>query len=205
MPPWADLRAALLLFVVAVSAIQGCPVPRVQPHQLDRPIGQRELARWSRMLGVPPDELREEVLGVSASASGVVDRIGAPFVPFFVLSHTTQRWSLFPIADPDPWWMHVEGRPRDGAWQLLYRPNDPQHPFLAEVLEYRRLRGAWNPGTSGPREPYPRFVDWVAQEIFARRADLHEVRVRVQRYHVHLPHEAPIEETSWHFEERRRR
>ncbi|MBX3250968.1 MAG: hypothetical protein KF901_27575 [Myxococcales bacterium] len=202
---WADLRAALLLFVLGVSAIQGCPVPRVQPHQVDRPIGQRELARWSRILGVPAPELRERVLDVSAEASRALDTLGAPFAPFYERTLTTQRWSLFPLADPDPWWMHVEGRRVGGPWELLYRPNDPQHARLADVLEYRRIRGTWNPGATAPRDSYPRFVDWIARELLAQEPELDEIRVRFSRYHINLPHEAPDDTTSWHFEERRRR
>lgn len=196
-------RALLLLLALVVNAIEGCPVPRVGEHQLDRPIGRRELVRWSSILDVPETELRAEVLGASAEASAIRDTLRAPSAWFFAHSHTTQQWSLFTIADPDPWWMHVEGR-IDGAWVLLYRPNDPEHTFLAELLEYRRVRAIWNPGTDGPRADYPRFVDWIAREVRARRPEIDAVRVRYLRYHVSVPGEPTsdaTEATSWHFDE----
>ncbi|MCB9600630.1 MAG: hypothetical protein H6721_15365 [Sandaracinus sp.] len=193
-------RAALLLLVLVVNALEGCPVPRVSEARLTSPIGRRDLARWSRMLGVPEDTLKREVLEGSAWAADLQDTLRAPAAPLFAHGHLLQRWSLFSVADPDPWWMHVEGH-IDGEWVLLYRPNDPEHAYLEDLFEYRRVRAVWNPGTDGARADYPRFVDWIAREIRARRPDVDAVRVRQLRYHVHLPGEPPNPETSWHFEE----
>lgn len=199
----ATLRAAILLLALVANGVEGCPVPRVAPHQLERPLGQRELVRWASMLGTDEGALRTKVLAASAEASAIHDVLRAPSAPFFAHAHTTQRWSLFPVADPDPWWMHVEGRV-DGEWVLLYRPNDAEHALpdpLVELLEYRRVRAIWNPGTGGPRADYPRFVDWLAREIRARRDDVDAVRVRFLRYHVSLPGEPPSDVRTWHFEE----
>lgn len=206
---WAHLRAALVLFVLVGSCVEGLPVPRASPAFLSRPIGRRELTRWSRILrtaGVElgEDELRARVLEVSAELTRLHDRLREPVRPWFELTHGTQRWSLFPVADPDPYWMHVEGRVA-GEWTLLYRPNDPDHRLLAERVEYRRVRAVWNPGSTGARADYPRFVDWIAREIFALRPDVDAVRVRHLRYHVSVPGEPPRDETSWHFEEVRER
>ena len=206
---WAHLRATLILFALVGSCVEGCPVPRVDSAQLARPVGRRELERWTRILrsaGIDTDEatLRTEVVELSSELTVMHDRARDPLRPWFELTHTTQRWSLFPIADPDPFWMHVEAR-TGGEWTLLYRPNDHDHAFLSSVLEYRRVRAVWNPGSSGTRADHPRFVDWIAREIFARREDVDAVRVRYLRYHVSVPGEPLDSETRWMFEEVRER
>jgi hypothetical protein len=204
VPRWPELRAGLLLFVLVASCAEGCPASSVTPRQLDRPIGQRELARWSRLLGRDPRALRDDVLTVAGALSDAHAVVRAPFAPLFELTHSSQRWSLFPIADPDPVWMHVEGRVA-GEWVLLYRPNDPQHALFADRLEQRRVRAVWNPGSDGLRGDQPRFVDWIAREIFAARPEVDAVRVRYQQLHLSLPHEAPRRETEWRWESVRAR
>lgn len=74
--------------------------------------------------------------------------------------------------------MEVEGRDRAGAWRTLYRAGDGGED--AALLEYRRIRGAWNP-TSRPMGTYTAFADWLATRHFAAHADLVVVRVRMHR------------------------
>jgi hypothetical protein len=124
--------------------------------------------------------------------------------PYWEATRTHQRWSLFTTASPDRWRMWIEGRPpgrRD--WEILYRPHDPAHRLLAGPLEYRRIRGAWNPGTTGVRAPYPGFVRWVARRMFSLRPDLAEVRVRMQRLHFVRPGEPADTRPPWFEAERR--
>jgi hypothetical protein len=102
-----------------------------------------------------------------------------------------QRWKLFPVADRDRYRMRIEARGAgaghgagNGEWELLYRPHDDAHAFMADALEYRRLRGAWNPGSYGPRGSYAAFATWMARQVFAARPDVTEVRVRMERVHI---------------------
>lgn len=214
------LRGGLLLVFVLANFAEGCPlVPSIRPHHLENPIGARELARWGERLrgwGLDwsDEELASRTLASSESAQAAHAALLAPITPYFETLRIHQRWSLFPIADPDPWWMHIEGR-RHRDWTLLYRPLDPldrQDPVVGELdatLEYRRVRGHWNPGTNGTRADYPRFVDWVSAQICAadqaRAADapLQEIRVRFLRSHVSEPGEGEAPAPTWHFEERR--
>ena len=211
MSRWAHARAVLIVLAVGINLVQGCPVPNVQRRHIERPIGQREVLRWVgvlRSIGyeTTPEALTEDALAWSERAGEWHRAVMTPVWPWFHHTATQQRWSLFPVADPEPWWMHVEGRPEGSdAWELLYRPLDDEHDLWASTLEYRRVRAIWNPGTAGPRHDYARFVDWVAARMFEARADLVEVRVRFQRYRVALPDEAASDEVSWHFEERRAR
>ena len=94
----------------------------------------------------------------------------------------TQRWKLFPVANADRYRMWIEGRAGAAAdWQLLYRPHDDVHTWLSDDLEYRRLRGAWNPGTRRVRGAWPYFASWVARVTFLARPELTHVRVRMEQ------------------------
>lgn len=207
---WPTIRAVLIVVVVTMNLAQGFPVPNIQRRHLEAPIGQRELTRWTARLqgmgfDIDHDELAERALDVSESMSRAHGSLMDPVWPYFHWTQVTQRWSLFPVADPDPWWMHIEGRAEGGEWTLLYRPLDPDATDHAELLEYRRVRGHWNPGTNGPRADHARFVDWLAKRLFADRPDLDEIRVQYQQFHVHLPGQTPDPNVSWHFPEVRRR
>jgi len=207
----AYLRATLIALVIAINMFQGLPMPRIARHHLERPVGQRELARWTKTLqdlgsDITENELKEEALAFSHELHVWHGNAMRPFAWFFDALQIRQNWSLFPVADPYPWKMHLEGRATATTeWELLYTPLDPEHDFLDDTLEFRRIRAVWNPGTAGPRFDYPRFVDWVARQTFERRSDLDFVRVRFLRYHVPVPGEDRDPNETWHFDEIRQR
>ncbi len=213
MPP--SVRGALLLFFVLANFAEGCPLaPNIQARHLNNPVGQRELARWGERLRgwgmeISDAELAERTLETSATAQRWRAELLWPVQPYFDALQIRQRWSLFPVAKPRPMWMHIEGRGEDGAWRLLYRPLERAllSEELADRLEYRRMRAHWNPGTSGPRPDYTRFVDWLAATLFLDDPELVEVRVRYRPRPVPPVNlegdDAPFEE--WSFEERRQR
>jgi hypothetical protein len=170
----------------------------------------RELTRWTERLGrVGLRRSPDEIAAVAAAWTGRLDRARAqalaPFQPYFDITRTDQRWGLFLEAHAYRYRMHVESQDASGAWTLRYRPLDPAARELASQLEYRRMRAAWNPRSQGTREPYKPFVSWVAKTLFEREPGLRAVRVRMERFQIPRPGEAPDPETSWHFEEVRRR
>jgi hypothetical protein len=200
----------LILLAIVVGGIDGCPVPRVGRGELHHPQQRVELERWAERLGR---------VGVVTSADGLADGIYAvslgwerlqrillwPFEPIRRATMLRQRWKLFPVADATPERMHIEARAQGGPWELVYRPLDPDHRLMAGALEYRRVRGNWNPGTLGPRGGYDKFVDWVAAELFRREPRFVEVRVRMQGLRV-LPRGGGVEPTGeWLYPEVRRR
>jgi hypothetical protein len=110
-----------------------------------------------------------------------------PFSPIFELAGLRQRWKLFSGASKNRFRMWIEARRdlRVDEWELLYRPLDDDHAWYADQLEYRRVRGAWNPSTSyGPRGGYGPFVTWIAGEAFARDPGYVEVRVRMEKVRI---------------------
>lgn len=199
----------MIVFAVGLNMFQGCPVPNVSDRQLEGVVGHTELMRWTGVLNaigvdVSSDEVAMRAIEISAELGQRHGALVAPFWPWFHHTNTRQRWSLFPVADADPYWMHVETMRAGGRFELAYRPNDPEASLLADLLEYRRVRGTWNPGREA-RPDYPRFVEFLAKRVFEAQPDTVAIRVRFLRYHVRLPGSPPDDETSWHFEEVRRR
>lgn len=190
-------RAACLAVVILMSLIEGCPlVLRIHSHHLDQPIAARELSRWrDRLAAVGIDmteaELRERTLKVSEASQNLHAAALTPVRPLFHALQISQRWSLFPVADPNPWWMHIDARHTSDTseYELVYRPADARFSDH-ERIAYRRIRAHWNPGTGGPRYRYPEFVRWVRGEL-----DAEEVRVRFLRHSVRDPKEAAAAET----------
>jgi hypothetical protein len=162
---WPQVRAGLIALAIVVGLIDGCPIPpakRVPPDWADT---VKSWARGRRL-------------------------VMTPFKPLGELLRLRQTWKLFPTAKLQQHRMWVEGRKsgtKDG-WQLLYRPHDAEHALFADRMEYRRLRGVWNPGSQGTRTGYGPFVEWLAGEIFAARPDIDRVRVRMETIVID-PHE----------------
>ncbi len=166
------MRAVLIAGVIAVALVEGCPLP-----------GKEQ----ARRLGV-----ERLVTGASATRDAVL----TPFRPVFRALDFSQRWSLFPVADKRHYRMVIEARPGpETPWQVLYRVHGPERAAFADVLEYRRIRGIWNPGAKGPRGAYKAFCSWIARVVFEADPRLREARVKMERVRV-LPGGAGVEPTG---------
>jgi len=149
-----QLRAALIALAIIVGLIDGLPLP---PRAEAKP--------WQRPL---------------VDAIQPVQR--ALLVPFAWIARDlkfTQRWALFQAADAQRFRIEVAGRTADGAWRVVYRAGDAGAREDADLLEYRRVRGAYNP-TNRPTGQYSAFVTWLAARIRAAHPELLAVRVRMQ-------------------------
>ena len=207
---WAHVRAALLLSVLLINFCQGFPVPQIEEKHVERPSGRRQLARWGgilRGLGVEitDEELRDQTLEASKTIGQWHGALLAPVMPAFHQTQIRQRWSLFTSSDPNPWWLHIEGRfAGEEDFRLLWRPMDSEADTLQFLFEYRRLRGVWNPGAE-LRPDHPRFVRFTFNTLFERFPELDEVRLRFMRFHVHRPGEPANDHIEWRWEARDRR
>jgi hypothetical protein len=177
---WPGARAALIALVFAVGLVDGCPIPS----------NKRTAKGWL------PTVKKLRKLRTKAMA---------PTLPIREAFRLHQQWKLFPTASLKQHRLWVEGRSgRDAPWQIMYRPLDDEHTFMADEIEFRRLRGAWNPGRNA-RRGYAGFVKWVAGEVFAARPDINEVRVRLENIRV-KPREGRFESTGrFQYERTRRR
>jgi hypothetical protein len=155
---WPHVRAGLVALAIVVGLIDGCPIPPAKTVPEDY---RGAVKGWAR--------LRRHVM--------------TPFKPIGELLRLRQTWKLFPTAKIQQHRMWVEARKSGtkAGWELVYRPHDPDHDLFADRIEYRRLRGVWNPGSNGTRSGYGPFLEWLAGEIFTERPDVDRVRIRMEK------------------------
>ncbi len=156
-------RAALIALVLTVGLVNGLPLPA--PERAER---------------ILPG-LGGVVLGVARAQAFVL----TPFRPLFDALRLTERWVLFAGASRERFRLEVAARRGPtGPWKLLYRADDERHRFLAELIEYRRVRGAFNPRTQEPPAGYDAFTAFVARRLFRERPEFDEARVRMERIRI---------------------
>lgn len=145
--------------MIAVGLVNGLPLPA------EDQLGQ--LPRWyARLL---PGLRRAQALVLT------------PFQPIGETLVLVQRWNLFSGAKTRRYWLSLEGRDAvSGRWMLLYRPHAPEHSADGDALEYRRVRGAWNPRGLGPQPGYAAFVSFEARRLLGRRPELSAIRARIE-------------------------
>lgn len=170
----AKLRASVITLLLVLGFIAGWP--KVSPRLLERlsPSLAESLAR------VP--ELQARLL--------------APIAP---VAHAfgiySENWALFATTGGTRNRIHVEGRPRGSSeFVLLYRVHDPEHRYLAELLEYRRVRNLWNPHRSGLSTGYEPFARWLVERTLREHPEFDAVRIRMQEGKI-LPRGAGFEPT----------
>jgi hypothetical protein len=178
---WPAARAVLVTLVILAGLVDGCPLP-------------------------PAKKVAEPLRPAYDLAKRTRQTLLRPLRPARDLLRMQQRWKLFPTAREEQHRMWIEARStRGGPWELIYRPHEPEHDFRADAIEYRRLRGAWNPGGSGPRRGYGPFSKWVAAEIFAERPDVREVRIRMEKIRIDPDDEGAIPLGQFEYVKMRRR
>jgi hypothetical protein len=96
-----------------------------------------------------------------------------------------QRWTLFSTTGGIRYRMEIAARERRGKrWKLLYRAQDPEHAFMAPLLEYRRVRNGWNPNRRGIKQSYAPFALWAARTILESEPRFDRVRLRMARVQI---------------------
>ncbi len=155
---WRHARAGLILLAMVVGLIDGCPLPPARKAGAMRDLVERTVA------------LQIDVL--------------RPFRPLEKAFKLDQRWKLFPVAERDRHRMWIETAGDSGDWQIVFRAHDDAHTTMGDALEYRRIRGSWNPGTRGPRGAYGAFVAWISRTLMRRDPRITRVRVRMERIHI---------------------
>jgi hypothetical protein len=162
---WAAIRAGLIAVAILVGLLDGLPIPAGS----ERPTMEKRVSPAMVKAVDAIDEVRVKML--------------RPFRPVAEITRVRQRWKLFAGASRKRWRMRIDARTSAGAeWELVYRVLDDEHAFMADALEYRRVRGAWNPhSVRGPRGGYQSFVTWVGRRVLAAHPQYTEVRVQQER------------------------
>lgn len=159
---WPSVRAFLITLVIALGLIAGLPLPSARVRER-----------------LPP-----RIAALSSALSRAQAAVLRPFAFVPETFDIVQRWQLFAGANTDRYRIWIEARKPRGGFTLLYRPHDPHHAFLASELEYRRVRGAWNPRAGSAQPGYPAFVSWVSSRIFDARPEFSETRVRIEKIRI---------------------
>lgn len=177
---WRSLRAAIITLLLALGFVAGWPK-----------IAPRVVAQ------LPPSIAR-----LTQRIPAVQGAVLRPFTPLAnAFGITTQNWTLFSTTGGIRHRMYVEGRTRDGAWELLHRAQDDEHAYQREAIEYRRLRPIWNPHRYGLSEGYVPFTRWLARRALLDFPRLERVRIRQEEIEI-LPRGAGFCSTG-HFVDRR--
>ncbi|HEX3850362.1 MAG TPA: hypothetical protein VHW01_05310 [Polyangiaceae bacterium] len=93
-----------------------------------------------------------------------------------------QRWTLFSTTGGIRYRLEIEARnKRSKRWTLLYRAQDPEHAFMARLLDYRRVRNGWNPSRRGIKPSYEPFALWISRTILSSEPRFDRVRSRMAR------------------------
>ncbi len=201
---WAHLRAGTIALVVFVHFCQGAPRPRVNAASAAKPAAAEQIHAWAGRLGMTPEELTERLIMISDEGDRVRQAIAGPPWKIFGRLGFEQRWALFSGSRKRAWRMSIAWRAPGRPWTFAYRVRDPEHRWNARQLDYRRIRGVWNPGPDEPRPGYGLFVDWVARTLCADVPEAREVRVRHTRVDPRPPGEPASAQPEYGFVEYRR-
>jgi hypothetical protein len=156
---WPVIRATAIAVVIAIGLVDGCPLP--QPKQT---------ASWAKGAVTELRQARATVM--------------KPFRPVAEFLEIYQRWTLFRGSSRKRFRVWIEGRTADGVWHILYRADDAEHTWDSDVLEYRRIRGSYNPYGQRTRASYTFFAPWMLDRVLALRPEMVEARLRLERIRI---------------------
>jgi hypothetical protein len=131
-------------------------------------------------------------MAASSAQVAARDAILAPFGPLFGLTATGQQWTLFITVGRECFRLHIDAAGADRQFHPVYRALGVDRAGLAPLLEYRRLRGIYDPKrTHPPSEAYAGMANFIAHRLFARHPELRSVRVRQERLYIGEPGTPP--------------
>jgi hypothetical protein len=155
---WPEIRAGLLAVVILFGLVQGCPLPP-PAHTPD----------WEKPFVEPIRRVQRTAL--------------TPVAWIEPTLRVSQRWALYQAPSRDRFRLWIEGRDERGRWQLLFRAGDPAHQRDADLIDYTRPRGAWDP-TSVPPYQYQLFARWMIERILAEHPTWVAARVRLEKVRI---------------------
>ncbi|MEO8179613.1 MAG: hypothetical protein ABI895_12340 [Deltaproteobacteria bacterium] len=191
----APVRAAFIAYFVFFNVLAALPtLGTPSAERLERPFEQDELRRWAGLLdslGVKVSTERLAQLYLALSSSLVEAREVAlwPIEGWMSLTRSAQAWRLFGTPDEIRNVLRISayGAAQEAVEQVLYESGDPERRWNAELLEYRRIRAAYNPSHAGPPSTYAGLGERLSQEIFGARPDVQRVRIRIDQSRIALP------------------
>jgi hypothetical protein len=188
---WPYLRAALITLTMLSQCVSALPKRPLDAAQLARPEARRNM-RWLAVALRPfgergPAELERWVIELSRGQVALRSRLLDPIAPLIHATAVRQQWHLFLTVKEQVYRLRIDAQSAQtqaGAWRTVYRTNQTDLLGMAEVLDYRRLRGVYNPTRAGAHAQYPAFVDWLMQRVWSEHPELGALRVGMEQLHV---------------------
>jgi hypothetical protein len=148
---WPEVRAGLIALAIGIGLVQGCPLPP-----------PKDTPAWERGFVEPLRSVRHVVL--------------TPVAWIEPTLRITQRFALFQGSETKRFRLEIDGQDAAFVWHPLYRAGSDSDA----LLEYRRVRGSWDP-LDAPPGAYQAFALWYGHRILAEQPTLGAVRVRFAR------------------------
>jgi len=191
----APVRAALIAYFVFFNVLAALPtLGTPSAERLGRPFEQGELRRWAGLfdaLGVKvtAERLAQAYLAIASSLAEARAVVLWPIEGWMSLTQTAQAWRLFGTPDDVRSVLRISAYAAgpDSPEQVLYESGNRARRWNAALLEYRRIRAAYNPSHAGPPPTYPALGERLSREIFAARPDVQRVRLLIEQSRMALP------------------
>ena len=204
----AQLRAAIIAYFVFFNLLAALPtLGTPSAERLERPFEQQELRRWVRLFAafgveLQPEWLAQVYLRIASSLAEARAVALRPIEGWLTLTQTGQSWRLFGSPDEYRSVLRIsayssaasaDGTPAAAAEreEVLYESGNPERRWNAPLLEYRRIRAAYNPSRAGPPGTYAGLGQRLSEQIFASLPHVARVRIVLDRSRIALPGEAP--------------
>jgi hypothetical protein len=192
----AKARAAVIAYFVLFNVLAAVPTPgTASAARLAQPFEQAELRRWSALfhaigMDVEPNRLAESYLTFSLALERARALLLVPIQGWLWLTQTAQSWRLFGTPDQYANALTITAHAA-GQSSVLYESRNPARRWNAALLEYRRIRAAYNPTRSGPPHTYPALAERLSERVFESMPEAERVSIAFLQSRVPLPGEAP--------------
>jgi hypothetical protein len=194
----AKLRAAVIAYFVFFNVLAALPSAGAPtPERLARPFERDELRRWATLfeavgVHVEPTELAQGYMAFAGAVERARAMVLEPIQWWMSLVQVGQSWRLFAMADDTANALQITAHSGAGGDQVLYESGHPDRRWNAALLEYRRIRAAYNPSRSGPPYTYPGLAKRLGERVFETMPDVERVSVSLLPSQVPLPGQAPV-------------
>jgi len=159
---------------------------------------QMELKEWTERLNrwgvaLTTTQLEDKLWTLSSSGMRIRRSLLKPFRPYYRNCGTGQSWRMFVAPHRHPARLSIDLFEEE-SWRTIYTPHDPQHAWLAGVIEFDRFRSlvfryGWGETDRHYRRDYDQFTHWLARRARQDFPEATKLRVRFYKYRTRSPQE----------------
>ena len=191
---WPHLRAAFVVFHVAVVVAMSVPAPEggMNRSAWEDATVQAELKAWAarlRALGMSADDatFQDRLWDFASAFMGVRRAVFEPLGFYTERLGVRQSWRMFVAPQRVPARLHVEIE-EGGEWLIVFREIDPEADWMAPVLAHDRMRSllfrfSWK----SYRKAYGHLADFLARRAAVDFPEATRARIYWERYRTLSP------------------